>query len=211
MTIGLTINGLDDVRKMVSGIPETVDRASAVAINEAITFGQAESSRRIREQVAFKASYIGNATDPGARLRVAKKARVGDLVGVISGRHRPTSLAQFEQGAKLGKGGYVRVKVSATGGSKRIPGAFPIKLRRGNGVYDAENSNEGIAVRLDKDGNLPGGLNKKQAVNVSGSLYLLYGPSVDQVFRDVRFDVQGPVGDALESSFLRNFGRLNRG
>lgn len=210
MTVDLTMRGLDDVRKMVAGIPETVDRASAFAINEAITFGQAESSRRIREQVAFSASYIGNATNPDARLRVAKKAKLGDLEGVIAGRMRPTSLAQFQQGAKLGKGGFVRVKVSATGGSKRIPGAFPIKLRRGNGVYDAENSNEGIAVRL-KDGKLPDGMNKKQMVNVSGNLYLLYGPSVDQVFRDVRFDVQGPVGEVLESAFLRNFGRLNRG
>lgn len=211
MTVGLTMRGLDDVRKMVAGIPETVDRASAFAINEAVTFGQAESSRRIREQVAFSASYIGNATNPGARLRVAKKAQVGDLEGIVAGRMRPTSLAQFEQGAKLGKGGFVRVKVSATGGSKKIPGAFPIKLRRGNGVYDAENSNEGIAVRLTKEGKLPGGLKKKDMVNVSGNLYLLYGPSVDQVFRDVRFDVQAPVGEVLESSFLRNFGRLNRG
>ena len=85
-----------------------------------------------------------------------------------------------------------------------------MKLRRGTGVYDPENANVGLAVRL-QDGKLPGGMNKKQMVQVSGNLYLLYGPSVDQVFRDVRFDVQAPVGDVLESSFLRNFGRLNRG
>jgi hypothetical protein len=48
-------------------------------------------------------------------------------------------------------------------------------------------------------------------VQVDGNLYLLYGPSVDQVFRDVRFEVQAPIGDVLESSFLRNYGRLSRG
>ena len=86
MTVEVGFRGLDDVRKRVAGIPETVDQASAFAINEAVTFGQAESSRRIREQVAFKASYIGSSDDPNARLRVSKKARVGDLEGVIAGR-----------------------------------------------------------------------------------------------------------------------------
>lgn len=209
MTVDVTFRGLDDVRKMVAGVPEKVDAASVFAINEAARYGQAESSRRIREQVAFKASYVGSAEDPGARLRVAKRARAGDLEAVIAGRTRPTSLAQFQTGAKLGKGGYVRVKVSATKGARTIPGAFPMKLRRG-GVYDPGSVNQGIAVRL-KDGKLPAGLNKKQMVQVDGSLYLLYGPSVDQVFRDVRYDVQEPVADVLESSFLRNFARLNRG
>lgn len=210
MTVAITFRGLDDVRKRVAGIPETVDEASMFAVNEAITYGQAESSRRIREQVSLSASYIGSATDPNARLRVAKKARRGDLEGVIAGRTRPTSLAQFMRGAKLGKGGYVKVKVSAAGAAKRIPNAFPMKLRRGTGVYDPENANEGVAVRL-KDGKLPGGMNKKQMVQVEGNLYLLYGPSVDQVFRDVRYEVQEPIGDVLESSFLRNYGRLSRG
>lgn len=209
MTVDVTFRGLDDVRKMVAGVPEKVDAASVFAINEAARYGQAESSRRIREQVAFKASYVGSAEDPGARLRVAKRARAGDLEAVIAGRTRPTSLAQFQTGAKLGKGGYVRVKVSATKGARTIPGAFPMRLRRG-GVYDPGSVNQGIAVRL-KDGKLPAGLNKKQMVQVDGSLYLLYGPSVDQVFRDVRYDVQEPVADVLESSFLRNFARLNRG
>lgn len=210
MTVEVGFKGLDDVRKAVAGIPETVDKASAFAINEAVKFGQAESSRRIREQVAFKAGYIGSSDDPNARLRVSKKARADDLEAVISGRMRPTSLAQFTTGVKLGKGGYVKVKVSASGGAHKIPNAFPIKLRRGTGAYDPESTNAGLAVRLQK-GKLPSGLNKRQMVQVSGNLYLLYGPSVDQVFRDVRFDVQAPIGDVLESSFLRNYGRLSRG
>ncbi len=207
MTVEVTFRGLDDVRKSLSAIPERVDRASAVAINEAIRFGQAESSRRIRQQVAFSAAYIGGAEDPGSRLRISKRARVGDLEGVVSGRTRPTSLAQFVKGG-FKKNKPVRVKVSASRGAKLIPNAFPLKLRRGTGVYDPENANVGLAVRLKKGESIR---NKRQAVQVSGNLYLLYGPSVDQVFRSVRLEVQAPVGDVLESSFLRNFSRLNRG
>ncbi|MGH8074287.1 MAG: hypothetical protein ACREO4_09455 [Lysobacter sp.] len=207
MTVEVTFRGLDDVRKMVAGIPETVDRASAFAINEAARYGQAESSRRIREQVAFSARYVGSAEDPNSRLRVSKRAKPGDLEAVIAGRTRPTSLAQFVQGS-FKRNRPVRVKVSATKGAQMIPNAFPMKLRRGTGVYNPENANVGLAIRLGKDEAVR---NKRQMVQVSGSLYLLYGPSVDQVFRDVRFDVQAPVGDVLESSFLRNFARFNRG
>ena len=203
MTVDVTFRGLDDVRKRVAGIPETVDRASAFAINEATRFGQAESSRRIREQVAFSASYIGSAEDPNSRLRVSKRANAGDLVGVIAGRTRPTSLAQFVQGA-FKRNRPVRVKVSATRGAQTIANAFPMKLRRGTGVYDPQNSNTGLAIRLGKDEKVR---NKNQMVQDSGSLYLLYGPSVDQVFRDVRIDVREPVADVLESSFIRNFAR----
>lgn len=207
MTVDVTFRGLDDVRKLVAGIPEKVDQASAFAVNEAARYGQAESSRRIREQVAFSASYVGSAEDPNSRLRIAKRAKVGDLEAVIAGRTRPTSLAQFVKGA-FKRNRPVRVKVSASKGMQTIANAFPMKLRRGTGVYDPNNANLGLAIRLGKDEKVR---NKHQMVQVSGSLYLLYGPSVDQVFRDVRYDVQEPVADVLESSFLRNFARLNRG
>jgi hypothetical protein len=207
VTVDVTFRGLDDVRRLVAGIPERVDEASSFAINEAATYGQAESSRRIREQVNLSARYIGSASDPNARLRVSKRAKPNNLEAAIAGRVRPTSLAQFVQGT-FKRNRPVRVKVSPSKGAQTIKNAFPMKLRRGTGVYDPENSNEGLAIRLGKDEAVR---NKRQMVQVSGSLYLLYGPSVDQVFRDVRVDVQGPVADVLESSFLRNFARLGRG
>lgn len=206
MTVDVTLQGLKKVRQYVAGLPDVVDEAASFAVNEAARFGQAESSRRIREQVAFSAKYIGSADDPNSRLRVAKRAKKNDLTAVIAGRVRPTSLAQFVQG-EFKRGRPVRVRVSP-GSSKRIRNAFPIKLRRGTGVYDPGNANQGLAIRL-KEGEVI--QNKKQMVQLDGNLYLLYGPSVDQVFRDVRYDVQAPIGDVLESSFLRNFGRLSRG
>jgi hypothetical protein len=37
---------------------------------------------------------------------------------------------------------------------------------------------------------------------------LLYGPSVDQVFRTVAVDISPPLLDNLQSEFLRQFQRL---
>jgi hypothetical protein len=39
---------------------------------------------------------------------------------------------------------------------------------------------------------------------------LLYGPSVDQVFRSVAVDISPPLLDALSIEFLRQFDRLFR-
>lgn len=206
MTIDVQLKGFAEARKGIARIPEVCDDAAVFAVNDAAEYGQAESSRRIREQVAFSARYIGSAQDPNARLRVARRARRGDLEAAIAGRMRPTSLAQFSVGA-FTRGKPVRVRV-APGRTSKIPNAFPIKLRRGTGVYDPENANAGLALRLKQGETVR---NKREMIQISGNLYLLYGPSVDQVFRDVRFEVQAPIGDYLEASFLRNYERLSRG
>lgn len=206
MTVDIQLKGFDELRKRIALIPEIADEAAMFAVNDAAEFGQAESSRRIREQVAFSASYIGSAQDYNARLRVSIRAKRGDLQAVISGRMRPTSLAQFVQGT-FTRGKPVRVRV-APGRAVKMNNAFPIKLRRGTGVYDPQNANQGLAIRIKKGETIR---NKREMVQIAGNLYLLYGPSVDQVFRDVRFEVQAPVGEHLESSFLRNYRRLSRG
>lgn len=212
MSVQVQLRGFDELRQFVRGIPERVDEASSVAINDTLKFGQAESSRRIRKEIAFSASYIGSAENPSSRLAVSRKASPQRLEGAITGRARATSLARFKTGEKKGrngKKGYVRVKVKAGGAARSIPGAFTIKLRRGNAAYDPGNGNEGIAVRL-KDGELPEGLNKKKMVQIEGSLYLLYGPSVDQIFRKVREDVAPILADKVGDNFVRQYDRISR-
>jgi hypothetical protein len=192
VNLDVQLKGLDEARKSISHIPEVVDEAAMFAVNDSAEFAQSESSRRIREQVAFSARYIGSAQDPSARLRVSKRARTNDLEAAVAGRMRPTSLAQFAVGAFV-RGKPVRVRVSP-GRTSKISNAFPIKLRRGTGVYDPENANVGLALRLKAGESVR---NKREMVQISGNLYLLYGPSVDQVFRDVRFEVQAPVSEHL--------------
>lgn len=45
--------------------------------------------------------------------------------------------------------------------------------------------------------------NKKSMVKLGKGLYLLYGPSVDQVFRDVAKEISPDTADFLEAEFLR--------
>ena len=68
--------------------------------------------------------------------------------------------------------------------------AFVMELRGGN---------RGLAIRT--DGSKPRGAYKPKPIGKN--LFLLYGPSVDQVFRTVSEDVAPDVADELEVEFNR--------
>lgn len=206
MTVEIELKGFVEARRAINRIPADVDLASMRSVNDSASFAQSESSRLIRDQVNLSASYIGNANDPGARLRVAKRAKPGDNEAIVAGRKRPTSLAQFMQGT-FKRGNPVKLKV-APGRVTRIPNAFPIKLRRGTGSYDPSSANAGIALRLKPGESVR---NKREMVKIAGNLYLLYGPSVDQVFRDVSADVAPAVSLYMEDRFTHHYSRISRG
>ena len=143
---------------LLRSINKTADRARTLA------------SQDIREQVAFPASYLA----PSAkRLFVSTKAtKASPFEAMISGRDRPTSLARFTNQKPLGggqrhRGGQVAVTVKP-GVRRYIKRAFLITLN---------NSNVGLAVRT--DGGPPN--NAYAPKEIGKNLWLLYGPSVDQV------------------------------
>ena len=82
--------------------------------------------------------------------------------------------------------------------------AFLIKLNKGGGQTDTQ-FNAGLAIRLRPGEKIQ---NKVRQVQLSKNLYLLYGPSVQQVFLDnqgsgVAEDMKGEVLDQLEREFLK--------
>ncbi len=90
------------------------------------------------------------------------------------------------------------------GSVRRLPGAFLIRLRAGSATIDTK-SNVGLAVRT-KDGRPPPGY---KPLPLGRNLWLLYGPSVDQVFYSVRTkrgvaqDITPEIEDYMEKEFLR--------
>lgn len=224
MTVEVTTRGLDSIIERLHGLPETIERAETLAVNAGVRYAHTAASRGIREQVNLPARYLGSAASGGNdRLKITKYAKPGDPEAVIRGRERPTSLARFVVGSKtLGKrtpGRPVRVKVSAKGSAKTMPGAWLMRLRAGR-VLDDDTFNVGLAVRL-KPGE---SINKREFVNTfgdyefgenrrsprAGRMYMLYGPSVAQVFDDVAVDIEGPVSTRVEAEFVRQFERLNK-
>lgn len=190
----VAVEGLSALRG-IEDIPPNVKRAAAQAVNKTADRGRTSASRRIRRQVAFPAMYLDRAAD--GRLRVTQRADAENLEARITGRHRPTSLARFTTGGFVGGRNGVRVAVQP-GSPRLMQRAFLIRLRAGQASIDTR-SNLGLAIRLREGETVE---NKKRVVQM-GNIHLLYGPSVDQVFRTVADDVAPEAAEFLESEFLR--------
>lgn len=176
-------------------LPAQVLTAASRAINRTTDAARTLAARTIRQQVNFPASYL-NPSDQ--RLFVADRATAQKLQAKISARTRPTMLARFASSSTPNKQG-VTVEV-APGFAKFMRRAFLIRLPAGRGGDVDTKSNLGLAIRLK-----PGEVihNKHVMARLKGNLYLLYGPSVSQVFQSVRDDISPEVSDRLATEFAR--------
>lgn len=189
----VAMEGLDDLGEF-ENLPAKVLRAARAAVNKTTDRARAASARRIRDQVNFPARYLSG---EDGRLTITKRATGNDLEGIIRGRARPTSLARFMSGSSAGRRG---VTVSVKPGSARfMPRAFAIRLRAGSANLDTK-ANLGLAIRT-KEGQRPRGAYKPK--QIGKNLWLVYGPSVNQVFRSVADEVKPEMADFLETEFRR--------
>lgn len=206
MSIAVEIKGLDELVALFDQLPEVAEEAARLAINDTARFARRLGSRKVRDEVNFRQRYLGN--DEEGALTVASFASTGTGgEAVIRARNDARSLASFAQGRpRFGKAG-ARVRV-APGSTQTMKRAFFMKLRRGSADIDDENYNVGLAIRLKKGERVS---NKRQMKALGGGLYLLYGPSVAQVFDDVALEMQNEVSNYLATEFVRQFERLSNG
>lgn len=192
-----------EAAEFIGEVSAMQERAMVRALNKTGPHTRTQMDRRIRDQVAFPASYLRPSTK---RLFVAKKARRGVLETVIEGRGRPTSLARFVKGGaaamknrkKRPEQINVEVKPGSVSGIKRawivsLPGA-------------PDSNNLGLAVRT-KPGQRPSGAYAPKKLD--NNVWLLYGPSVDQILYSVRNnggvieEIYGPTLDHLSQEYSR--------
>lgn len=199
----VSVEGLSDLD--LSGFDrEAIAEAASRAINTTARKSRTKIAKEVRDQVNLPARYV---SPSGKGLYISEKARPGKLEGRITARGRATSLARFVQGnPRVGKAG-VHLEV-APGRSRFMRRAFIMRLPGTGGSTDPDLANKGLAIRLRKGEKLR---NKVDALPFSGKdrqLYLLYGPSVDQVFRSrdgtgVANDMVPQIEEDLTNEFLR--------
>jgi len=201
VTYQIEAKGLDGFREVLEALGAAVEPAAALALNEAARYGRRLGSEQVRREVNLKAGYI----DAG-RLQVTRRADASNLEAVITARDRPTSLARFGQGAPRFGAQRVapRVRVKASGGSSTLKRGFYLRLRRGNSVVSSENANIGLAIRLKEGERVE---NKNQMASIGDGVYLLYAPSVGQVFRGVSERIAEDVGIQAANRFAHHIGR----
>lgn len=196
MTAFIVANGLNDFLKFAEALPEIANEAAFLAVNDTARDTTPAIAQEMRKQIAFPPNYLNK-----DRLGIRKKANRQNLEAVISGRDRPTSLARFApRGATplSTKGKPLRLMVKP-GQPVTLKKAFLVNLRNGN---------TGLAVRLKKGETMQF---TEKAVRLADNLYLLYGPSVDQVLQSISIDQAPDIMDRLNRNFLRQFARLSRG
>ncbi len=188
------IEGLKNLDEFMS-FGKDINKTASQAINFSAKKGKSLSIKEIQRQVNFPSNYFSG---DKSRVRIKGFASVNSLEATIAGRARATSLARFATQLPNNKGVIIQVK---PGKSKVIKSAFLINLKSGSGSVDTKN-NLGLAVRT--KGEKPSKAYKP--VKLAPNLYLLYGPSVNQVFgneKGVANKISPEVLSALENEFLR--------
>lgn len=206
-----TVKGLDRYREFLKSVPEAVADASHLAVSSATRFAYAAGSRAMRKEINFSQTYLGEKD----RYAISQRAKKSNPEAIISARQRATSLARFANDRRTGptrKGLTVEV---ARGRKRKLRQAFLIKLKAGPS-FSEDNYNIGLAVRLKpgervKNKREMAPYMKKARKASDANLYLLYGPSVDQVFRGVIPKIEPAISNYLESEFLRQMERNLRG
>jgi hypothetical protein len=205
VTVTVVVDGLGRFAQYVAQLPEITRRAARLAINDV-----ADDARKklipdaIEAQVAFPEGYL----DGDDKLAVTQRATDTNLEAQITARQRATSLARFAPGAVLGARGQTGVQVTVTPGQPiNLKRAFLVRLRRGASMAQ-DNFNVGLAVRLAPGQTLRNKRGQTSA-RLSDNVYLLYAPSVDQVFRTVAEDLAEPLATLVGDEFSRQFVRLS--
>lgn len=204
MSTVITASALVDVARFFETSPKISTEAARIAINQTARRGGLKLLRaEILDQVAFPAGYLNN-----EKLGLTKPATNRSLEAVITARTRPTSLAEFVQGSRSVTGartGGVQVRVKP-GSVRAMPKAFLMRLRAG-ATLTAAKHNVGLAIRLKAGERV---LNKREIspVQLGHNLYLLYAPSVDQVFRSVADEQAPEIVEMVGAEFFRQYDRL---
>ncbi len=180
--------------------PANAREAARRAVNLAAERGRTLGAAAMRKQINLTPGYLSD------RLSVTKRATLSDLSADVTGRDRPTSLARFAVNrgdAKKRLPG--RLKIKPNGTARLARGTFLVPLKKGR----AESGNVGLAIRLPLGGQVRGRKRGKAGLVPFGKAgkttraYLLYGPSIDQVFDKTRDQIAPGVGRALELEALR--------
>ena len=197
MSYAITSNALGEMKRYFEAVPDIAADAARMSMNDVAEGpGLAMMKRDIESQVAFPKGYL----DLPDRLGVVKKATRNNLEVVIRGRDRATSLARFAPAQTPGSKSGVFVQVKRGGKTQHMKTAFLVRLKNGN---------RGLAIRL-KEGETVPNKRKVATVMLEKNVYLLYGPSVDQVFETVAYESLPSIGDMVAKEFYRQFARLSR-
>lgn len=194
----LGTSGIADFEFFLKAFPARTKKALSLAINDTMRDWVLPLAReQIAQEVNFPAGYVNE-----DRLNITQFATPTRLEGRVAGRGRATSLYRFSDAPPPGVNMQGRPPVQVTvhpGRQKKMGRAFAVNLNSGN---------IGLAIRL-RPGEKLQNIREFTPIELAKNVYILYGPSVDQVFQGVAVDIEPKVQEELEKEFYRQFERLS--
>jgi hypothetical protein len=214
VNLEIKAKGIKNLQSFLDRNSEVAEKAAAMAINTVARKVYADSKRKILAQVNLSAGYLDGRDGTEPRLKITAKAKPGKLSTSIRGRQRATSLARFDAKqmyAPSKKGGRKKAGISVVVKRQRVkmPQAFFVNLNNGN-IGVALRVKEGEAIRNKNIMGQP----MKTKVPRKDNAYLLYGPSVQQVFsadgngKSILQEGIEYVETNIDREFQRQFARL---
>ena len=204
MQVEVDRSSLQEVRALLAKFSDGATRAHARSLNKTITKSRTESSKEIRKQVRLNAAYVKS-------LMTITKASQKKLQAKISTPSRGLLLSRFSTDTSIAgdktswlkppsipKRG-IRVKVKPTGGAKVFEGDSEIKGKPFYMVLPGTNGRVAIVGRRSKIG------------SDGGRIKVFYGPSLSQVFTDVKEDIAEPVALYQLQQFEKEIDAILRG
>lgn len=191
VSLSQSLEGLAEVRQRLAALGEKAPRVMAMVINRGADRARTRGVSAIAAQVKLQKSYIRDL------LAVSKKASKADPDAVITGRKRPTLLFRY---------GAVQRTVPARNGKRRKAGVS-VNVKRKSAPAEGKwfivhrLKNSGASAVISRFRRSSGVGNRWDGLKV------LYGPSVDQLWRDVRDDVAPEVMEWAGTELVRQLER----
>lgn len=200
MTLVISLQGARDLEAKFKLLPELATQAARIAINDAAAEAVRVARRQIYREVAFPAGYL----EREDRLSVGRAATNQVLEAVVKGRDRPTSLARFvPEGTQVGRGKDRSITITVAPGRPKISVKGNLQIRNFG-------DNRLLILKL-KPGQRPSKAYRPRPIfGPNSGMWILYGPSVDQIFKGVADDIAPAITQHAIDEFDRVFTALQR-
>lgn len=203
MEVQVDRTSLQEVQALLAKFSDGARRAQARSLNKTVNRSRTESSKEVRKQVRLNAAYVKS-------LLTITKASERRLQAKISTPTRGLLMSRFStdtsiSGDKVGwlkpppvppRG--IRVKVKPTGGAK-VFGGDEIVGKPFYMVLPGTTGRVAIVGRRAKTG------------SQGGQIKVFYGPSLSQVFTDVKDEIAEPLALYQMQQFEKEIDAILRG
>ena len=184
LNVRLNQQDIDTANRLLNGVKNGAKRAITRTLSRTLDKAATRANQEIRKDVRLTATYVR-----GKLLK--NKPSFSKPTAILSAEKRGVLLTRYKYRV-LAKGKGVRVWVKQSGSSADMPSAFLVRNLKNSGA-------DGIA--------LPPGIKapRDQGITSSGGTQfdVLHGPSVSQVFTEVKDEIEPEMSAFATQELLR--------